>query len=86
MKKAFPKKFKTCGKGHLTSLKPQKSSEGLTGYFLMRWFRTKVPVIIRYPYQPVSVAELPTSLVSKYKCDGVSLSSSIHRSFFRPVS
>jgi hypothetical protein len=35
----------------MISLKPQKSSKGLTGYFLMRWFITKVSIIIRYPYQ-----------------------------------
>jgi hypothetical protein len=33
-KKLFPKKFKTCGKGDMTAVKPQKSSKGLTCYVL----------------------------------------------------
>jgi hypothetical protein len=32
--KLFPKKLKACGKGDMTAVKPQKSSEGLTCYVL----------------------------------------------------
>jgi hypothetical protein len=51
VKKPCLKKFKMYGKGHMMSLKPQKSSEGLTGYFLTRWFRTKVSITFLYSYQ-----------------------------------
>jgi hypothetical protein len=49
-KKTSSWKFKTCGKGDVTAVKPQKSRKGLTRYFLMRWFITEVSIIIIYPY------------------------------------
>jgi hypothetical protein len=33
-KKFFPEQFKTCGKGDMTAVKPQKASKDLTRYVL----------------------------------------------------
>jgi hypothetical protein len=64
MLKTFPIEFKTYGKGRKTSSKPQKSSMGLTGYFLTRWFLTKVSIIIIDPHQRALIAQLPIGSVN----------------------
>lgn len=63
------------------SLKPQKPSMGLTGYYLTHWFMRQVSIIIRYPHQRTVVAELPISSAERVE---TRLRHLFERSFERP--